>query len=130
MSNTSLKEDQRSKKDESESVERYFKVRFQAKSNVNDTEDVMLAVNGETLVIRRESEVIVPERFLLCADNAVYQHFRQLPGKPRKVVGQIKMYPYDKLGEASEKEYLKQKSDGTRATRDAIRKYGFDSGDE
>jgi hypothetical protein len=105
--------------------EKYYRVRFQAKSHPNDTDDVMLAVNGETLLIGREKEVVVPQRFLECADHAVHQHFRQLPNKPRKVMGTIKTYPYDRLGEATEMEYFKQKDEGTALTRDAIRKHGF-----
>ena len=109
-----------------EPKEKYFKVRFQAKSHPNDSRDVMLAVNGETLLINRESEVIVPQRFLECADHAVYPHFRQMPNQPRKIVGKIKVYPYDRLSESTEAEYFKQKKEGTEQTKDAIRKHGFD----
>lgn len=107
-------------------IETYFRVKFNAKSHVNETEDVMLSVNGEVLVIRREREVIVPQRFLECADHATYPHFQQLPNKPRKVIGQIKTFPYTKLGEATKREYETQRNAGTKQSKADVARYGFD----
>lgn len=107
-------------------VEKYYRVRFSARSSVNDTEDVQLSVNGETLVIQREKEVVVPHRFLECADHAEYLQFRQVPNAPRKVVGKVKVYPYERIAEASADEYHKQKTSGTRKLMDDIKRHGFD----
>jgi len=111
-------------------IEKYFKVKFHARSSPTDTESVQLAVNGETLLIKRESEVILPQRFLLAADHATREVFRQLPNKPRKVVGSVKTYPYERIVEATQKEYEDQKQTGTRETLDDIKKFGFNPEDE
>lgn len=104
----------------------YFQVRFQAKAQPNDTEDVQLMVNGETLIIAREKKVVVPGRFLECADHAVYNHYRSEPGHAHKIVARIKTYPYERIREATEAEYLKAKTEGTRTVKQNIKKHGFD----
>jgi len=110
--------------------EKYFEVVFHARSSPNDTESVQLAVNGETLIMQREMPVIVPQRFLECADHAVRPVFRQLPNKPRKVTGSVKTYPYEKKRPATREEYENQKREGTQKTLDDIRKFGFNPEDE
>lgn len=109
-----------------EEFEKYFKVIFSEKTSTNDTDDVELSVNGETLVIQRGVEVIIPGRFKICADNATYQQFTQIPGKPRKLRGTIKVYPYQLLGEANEKDFFNMKRQGDKQTKDHIAKFGFD----
>jgi hypothetical protein len=107
-------------------VEKYYKVRFHAKASPNDPEDVQLSVNGDTLIIAREKDVIIPERFKECADHATYPQFRQLPGETRKIVGRIRVFPYDLLGEATEQAYHKQREEGTRKTKEIIAIHGHD----
>lgn len=107
-------------------VEKFWRVRFQAKASPNDPQDVMLSVNGETLIIAREKEVIIPDRYRECADHATFPQFRQLPNQPRKIIGRIKVFSYDLLGEASEAEYMAQKAAGTKKTKDIIQKHGHD----
>jgi len=104
---------------------KYYRVMFLDKSSPNDTDDVELSVNAETLVIQRSIEVIIPERFKVCADNATYQQFKQVPGKPRKLRGTIKVYPYQLLGEATEAEFIAMKRKGDKQTKDHIAKYGY-----
>ncbi len=104
--------------------ERFYNVRFQEKGNPNDPDDVMLSVNGETLIIQRGIKVIIPERYKICADNATYPVFRQLPGKTRKQMGRVKVFPYDLLGESSRNEYLVFKQAGDELTKQNIAKYG------
>ncbi len=103
----------------------YYWVRFSAKSNPNDTDDVILSVNGETLLIRREKDVIIPKRFKECADHAKYPQYRQLPGMPRKVVAWVQFYPYQMLNPATESEFEEMKRLGNKTTAEAIKKYGF-----
>lgn len=105
--------------------EKYYKVRFHAKSNPNDTDNVNLGVNGEILVIRREDEVIIPERFVECARHATYPQFTQLPNEPRKITGKVMTFPLDILGEGTKEEYLKMKRDGTEKTQEALEKASF-----
>lgn len=106
--------------------EEYWLVQFSAKASVNDTDDVQLAVQGETLVIQREKSVVLPYRFLDCANHARYPHFRQLPNKPRKIVAWIQTYPYQKVRKATKEEFEAQKRDGTKKVRRDIERYGFD----
>ena len=103
----------------------YWRVKFNAKTTPNDSDDVQLMVNGETLIIQREKEVILPGRFLENADHATYSHFRQVPHQPRKVVGTIKTYPYERIGKAAKKDFDLQRIEGTRKTRQAIKRYGY-----
>lgn len=109
-----------------DSTEKFYRVMFLDKSSPNDTDDVELSVNAETLVIQRGVEVIIPERFKVCADNATYQHFKQVPGKPRKLRGTIRVYPYQLLGLATNQEFMAMKRAGDRQTKEFIKKFGFD----
>jgi len=123
-------ENQKPKKSNTDEVpvkapNKYYRVQFLEKSSPNDTDDVELSVNAETLVIQRNVEVIIPERFKVCADNATYQQFKQIPGKPRKLRGTIKVYPYQLLGEATEAEFLAMKQKGDKQTKEHIAKYGY-----
>jgi len=106
--------------------EKYYRVRFHAKSHVNDPDDVMLSVNGEVLIMRREKPVIIPARFKECADHAVYPQFRQVPGKQRKMVAQVRIYNYDTLSDATEEDFKNQIIEGNKITKENIIKYGPD----
>lgn len=106
--------------------EEYFVVIFSAKSAPHEENDVILSVNGETLIMAREQEVVVPRRFLEAADHATYPRFTQMPNQPRKVAARIKTYPYTRLRQATADDFMRQKQAGTKTTREAIQKYGFD----
>ncbi|OGV36143.1 MAG: hypothetical protein A2020_12120 [Lentisphaerae bacterium GWF2_45_14] len=100
--------------------EKFYRVQFQAKSHPNDEDMVTLSVNGEMLVIQREHEVVVPERFLEVANHAIAPQYRQLPGVTRKVVGKIQTFPYTILGEATESEFVRLRNEGNKATKKLI----------
>lgn len=91
--------------------ERFFRVEFQAKTNTNDPDDVTLSVNGETLLLQREAEIVIPERFLECAKNAWRPVYKRNNGE-RKESGKVLTFPYSVLGEATESEYLEMKKKG------------------
>lgn len=103
-------------------VEKYYRVRFHEKSNEQQQDNVELSVNGDTLVIQRGVEVVIPGRFRECADNAVYPQFRQMPGKVRKTIGSVRIFPYDFIREATKEEYLSMRQTGTKAMREAAAK--------
>lgn len=107
-------------------VERYWKVRFNARSAPHEEEQVILAVQGETLTMQREKEVILPESFLECADHTRYPKFTQIPGEKRKRVSYIQTFPYQRIEESTGEEFIKQKEAGTKKTKQDIEKYGFD----
>lgn len=101
--------------------EKYYKVRFNEKQGPNDENDVFLSVNGESIVIERGKEVVIPGRFKEAADHATYPYFTQRdPNSPRKQVGEIKVFPYSLISEASEAEYRAQISEGTKKTKEAL----------
>lgn len=100
--------------------EKFFRVKFHAKSRPEDEDDVTLSVNGEVLVIARQKEVVLPERYIVCAQNARYQQFRQMPNMSRKIIGEVNIFPFDNMGEATEAEYKAMRTKGTTETRKAI----------
>lgn len=100
--------------------EKYFRVRFDPKSRPYDPERVELSVNGSILTIGREIEVVIPERFVECANHAVSPTFKQMPGEERKVAGNVRLFPFQVLGEATEEEYLTAKAVGDKEIRDRL----------
>lgn len=111
-------------------TEKFWRVKFHGRQSVFEPEDVVLAVNGETLVCQREVETIIPDKFREAADHSVYQAFRQVPNKPRKNIGWIKTYPYELVGPGSRQEYTDQKTKGTQQTKEMIAKYGYEAASE
>jgi len=105
--------------------EKYFRVRFHPKGHPNDPDDVCLIVNGETLNIQREAEIIIPGRFKECADNARYPVHKEVPGRDRKVTHWIRTFNYDLIGEATEQEFKKMFNEGNKRTRENIKRYGY-----
>jgi len=106
--------------------EKFYRVKFNAKSSPNDTDDVILSVNGATLIAQREREIVISERYKEDADHATYPQTRQIPGKNRKTISWIKTYPYEVIGEATQEEFLDVKKKGTKQTKRNIQKYGYD----
>ena len=126
MENQAQKKDSGKKRAEATGIEKFWRVMLSDKTSPNDTDDVELSVNGETLMIQRGIEVIIPDRFKVCADNSTYQQFTQIPGKPRKLRGIIKVYPYQLMGEAKQEDFIKMKRKGDRRTKEVIAQFGFD----
>jgi hypothetical protein len=98
-------------------TERYFVVRFHSKQNASETRDVEACVNGEVLIMQRERNTILPERFVRHLALCRYPDERQMPGQPRKTVGWIQTYPFTVIREATKAEFDKQRREGTEATR-------------
>ena len=98
-------------------AERHFTVRFHARQNSSEPLNVEGCVNQEILVMQREVDVILPERFVRHFALCRYPDERQLPGQPRKVVGWIQTYPFTVIGETTKEAFLKQRREGTEKTR-------------
>ena len=103
-----------------EKAEKYFRVKFNAKSSASDEDQVTLGCNGVLLKIQREKEIILPERFLEVADHTISIQYRQMPGEKRKIAGKVQTFPYTRLGTSTKAEYLKMKKAGTQATKKSI----------
>lgn len=99
--------------------EKYYYVTFAAKASEQGTEQVQLGVNGKIVVIQREQEVILPERYLEVADHAIVEKWKQLPGEDRKKTGSVQTYPYRRGKQATKADYLKALKEGTAAARKA-----------
>lgn len=54
---------------------KYFHVKFQQKSTENDDNCVSLSVNGDVIIMQRDTDVILPESYLEAADHATRKHF-------------------------------------------------------
>jgi len=96
---------------------KYWHAKFQAKSTENDDNCVSLSVNGDVIIMQRETDVILPDSYLEAADHATRKHFEQKPGHDRKVVGTIKKYMYSRGEESTKEEYDKFMKKGNK-TRD------------
>lgn len=98
--------------------EGFWEVIFSAKGNPHDPDDVILTVNGECLQIQRNVPVILPGRYLECADHGTYPVFKQLPNEPRKIVSHVKFFPYTVLRIVTKADYDKMKREGDRLTKE------------
>ena len=99
-------------------TEEYHMVIFSERMTENETVDVQLTVNGETLQIERGKEVVVPERFLECARHTKYPRYKQLPNQPRKITGYVQTYVYHVMKSNVGKElYFAQKKKGDAAVK-------------
>ena len=103
---------------------KYFKVIFQAKTNPNDENDVPLSLNGTTILSKRDVEVILPQSYLEVADHTVKSQYEQKPGHDRKVVGHIRKFMYQKLGEVTQADF-----EAFKKTGNAIRDKEIDARD-
>lgn len=100
----------------------YWEVLFSPQGSKDDPEDVTLTWNGQCLQIKRNERVVLPGYYLEIADNATYPKYIQTPEQSRKIVAYVQFFPYTVMREASEEEYLAQKKEGDRLTKEARRK--------
>ena len=101
--------------------EKYWLLKFNDRFSKNETQDVPLSVNGETLVFHRGKEVVVPGRFRECADNTrhpIYEHWNNSlvdeAQSGRKNIGTQTTYPYTVIREATEEEFRAMKAIGDK----------------
>ncbi len=106
------------KASESPEPRTYKRVKFHTKSDKYQPNDVILSVNGHTLLLQRDVPVVLPQCFLEAADHATYDQFQPGSGS-RKVIAKVRLYPYDVLGEGSEEEYRKMLATGARKLAEA-----------
>lgn len=100
----------------------YWEVLFSPQGSKDDPEDVTLTWNGQCLQIKRNERVVLPGYYLEIADNATYPKYIQTPEQSRKIVAYVQFFPYTVMREATEEEYLAQKREGDRLTREARRR--------
>ena len=101
-------------------VEEVWWVKFNAKSATDQQTDVHLSVNGDMLVIQRGTEIPLLNRFLVCADHTTYPQYSIKPGEPRKTIGMMQIFPYQKIRRGTYEEYMEFRSAGTKKTRESL----------
>ena len=97
----------------------FWKVIFLPKTKKEDTEDVFLTVNSNCLQLQRDKAVVLPGSYLEVSDRGTYPTFTQKPGIDRKITGWISFYPYRTITRSTKKEFVKQKAEGDRLTKEA-----------
>lgn len=101
-------------------VEGFWEIQFSPRKDPNDPVDVRLLWEGQCLIMKRMIPVVVPGFYIELADNATRAQYTQTAKKGRQKVGVIQEYPYVVFREATIEEYLAQKEEGDRITREAI----------
>lgn len=104
---------------------KFYRGMFANKSDPNDPDKVVLSINGEPITWQRGVEVIVPDCYLSCAEDARYAKYSVKPNEGRKVAAYISRFPFTKTGEATYEEFKKMFKDGTAKTREAVSIHGL-----
>lgn len=99
-------------------------VTFNPRQNTNEPDDVVLGVNGHSLVIKRGVRTILPDAYLEAADHSEIKSFRQVGRDMRKEVVMISQYPYTVHGDATRDEYMNSLRAGTLATKKKLERDG------
>ena len=97
----------------------YKRVKFYPKTDKNQPDNVTLSLNGVTLLIQRDKEIVLSNAFLALADHATYAQFRHSQGEGRKEVARIRLYPYQVVSDATEKEFMEMRATGARRQEEA-----------
>ena len=100
--------------------EGYWEVMFMLARSENDTIDVRLMWEGQCLLIKRMTAVVLPGFYIEVADNATRDQFTQTPQQGRKKIGVLQEYPYTTLREATRDEFLRQKASGDAIMREKL----------
>jgi len=103
-------------------VEGYWEVVFAPQKGQNDTVDAELTWEGQCLIIKRQTDVVLPGFYLEIADNAIKALYDQTPEQGRKKSGYSQEYPYTVIREASRDEYITLKSAGDAIMSDKRRR--------
>lgn len=111
-------------------TEHYHRVMFVERSSENETEKVQLMVNGEVLLITRGEEIVLPDRFLECAQHTKQPRHKLVPNQPMKVVGQIQTYAYHVVKkDVGKADFDKMKKKGDKIVREMLDKQAKDDGE-
>lgn len=102
----------------------YKKVIFSERASDADPVDVLIARNGTVFGCKRGVEVIAPQWVLDLADNTTYDRYTIIPGVGRKVIGKIKRFNYQVLGDATKEQYELQVAKGNREWNNAQESIG------
>jgi len=106
---------------EASTDEKYYRVFIHEKSRQEDSNTIYVAVNGESLVLRRGSEVVLPQRFIEDLNHAVVPTYANEadPYNGRAKTGAVRRAGYNILGPSTKEEFRRMKVEGRRALEQA-----------
>jgi len=93
--------------------ERFFMVKLQPPANDNEERVAQIGVNGDILLVLRGEEVPLPQSYIEVLEHGEHDHYKFEPGKPRKSVGKIRTYPFEKGREVTREFYIEWRRKGT-----------------
>jgi len=105
--------------------EKFFMVKIHSPSTDNEENVAKLGCNGEILLVKRGEEVPLPQRFIEVLEHGVRDHYKFEPGRPRKSVGKISTYPYEKGKEVSREFFEQWRRKGTEQNIEHWMKQGL-----
>lgn len=105
-----------------EKKRRYFHVKFFERSDDSQPEDIALTLNGETLVVRRGVDTILPEAYIEIAEHATIIGRKYDPMTNTNSPRVTKRYAFSIGSEATEEEFLELKNAGTKKTKEALKR--------
>jgi hypothetical protein len=89
--------------DKFENIGEFSRIVFNMPESGDDAECITIVVNGIQVVAKRGVEVVLPNEYIECVDQAkVFQY-----AKGGEVSERL-MYPYRYIGRSSKEEYLRQ----------------------
>ena len=113
---------------------KFFRVVFNGRTDPNEVPYVPLSINGFELRLQRESEVILPENFLIAADHASHDNFVASKDARQPIIkdGIIRRFPYrivqDERPEPTEKDFIKMLNSGNKITSAVIERNSTSQG--
>ena len=87
--------------------EGYQRLKFHSRQSALEPENVVISVNGETIACKRNAEVVLPNRFVECAEHCSYPAYASFAGVKR--VEHRKMFPFTKLGKSTFSEFRRER---------------------
>lgn len=115
------------KRIEAAKQERYFMVKIHSPQTENEEEVAQVGCNGEILLIKRGEEVPLPERYIEVLEHGVRDHYKFEPGRPRKLVGKIVTYPFERGKEVTREFFQEWRRRGTEQNTEHWNKQGLGS---
>ena len=113
--NTSLVKASTVKKNANDRIQTKEKVkivRFSGKTDPDDNDDIFLAINGHSLVLKRNVEIPLPERFIKLAEDATIKTYEFSEEGDISKTNHLQRFPFSVLRDSTWKEffdYLKRK---------------------
>lgn len=87
--------------------DKVYWVKFNPKSNPEDTDDVFLGINNDQILIQRDKRIPLKGYFVRMAMQTISPIYVQIPGESRKIISWICTYPPTVMGVATDADWLR-----------------------